>query len=167
MGVGEQKEEGANDLLGKEEFLGIVGRREDNVRRKEECFEKKVDQEIQKKNDFDKISADKMENRSENVWEESEREDLGRILLASRDIHPWEQVSSQSEKNYCGSYKVFRWSRMRRLCWLQQTGWFALPAFTPCLTNLTPALPVPGLCVALPVLPPPQQLPTIDLSAGC
>jgi len=70
--------------------LEIVGRGEAEADRKEKCFEKQADQEIQRKNDFDEISPDKV--KSENLWVESEREDLGRVLVASRDILPWEQV---------------------------------------------------------------------------
>ena len=171
MGVTEQKEGGGSELLGKEEVLPqakealeIVGRREAEADRNEKCFKKQVDQEIQGKNDVDEISPDKVE--SENVWEESEREGLGRVLVASRHILPWEQVAIVTMKNYCGSDKVCRWLRTRHLCWLLQTGWFVSPVFTPCPTNLTPALPVPGLSVARPVQAP--SLPaTMGLSAGC
>ena len=105
MGVTEQKEGGGSELLGKEEVLPqakealeIVGRREAEADRNEKCFKKQVDQEIQGKNDVDEISPDKVE--SENVWVESEREDLGRVLVASRDILPWEQVAIVTKKNY-------------------------------------------------------------------
>ena len=63
--------------------------READSNRKQECSEKKV--EIERKNDFDEISPDKVE--SENLCEEAEREDLGRILVASRDILTWQQVT--------------------------------------------------------------------------
>ena len=76
------------------EALEIVGRREANTHRKEECLEKKVDQEIERKNDLQEKMG------GQNLWEEAEREDLGRILVAFRDINPWEQVAN---KNYSGS----------------------------------------------------------------
>lgn len=171
MGVTEQREEDGTDLLEKEEVLpqikealAIEGRREADAEKKQECFEKKL--EIQRKNDFDKISPVKVE--SEPLWEEAEREDLGRILVASRDILPWEQVTTVTitNENYCGSVEFLRWLRIRHLCWLQQIGWFASSAFFPCLTSLTPALPVPGLSVVRPALTPLRSA-TMDLSAGC
>ena len=129
-----------------------------------ELSEREKKLEIQRKNDLDKISPVKVE--SEPLWEEAEREDLGRILVASRDILPWEQVTTVTNNNYCGSVEFLRWLRIRHLCWLLQIGWFASSAFSPCLTNLTPALPVPGLSVVWPALAPLRSA-TMDLSAGC
>ena len=51
-----------------------------------------VDDTVRGKNDFQQISLD---NDKKNLWIESESKDLGRILVASRDILPWEQVKQQ------------------------------------------------------------------------
>ena len=51
-----------------------------------------VDDTVGGKNDFQQISLDK---DKKNLWIESESKDLGRILVASRDILPWEQVKQQ------------------------------------------------------------------------
>ena len=51
-----------------------------------------VDDTVRGKNDSGQISLDK---DKKNLWIESESKDLGRILVASRDILPWEQVKQQ------------------------------------------------------------------------
>ena len=51
-----------------------------------------VDDTVRRKNDSEQISLDK---DKKNLWRESESKDLGRILVASRDILPWEQVKQQ------------------------------------------------------------------------
>ena len=51
-----------------------------------------VDDTVRGKNNSEQISLDK---DKKNLWLESESEDLGRILVASRDILPWEQVKQQ------------------------------------------------------------------------
>ena len=55
------------------------------------CKEK-VDDRVRGKNDSEQISLDK---DKKNLWIESESKDLGRILVASRVILPWEQVKQQ------------------------------------------------------------------------
>ena len=51
-----------------------------------------VDDTVRGKNDSVQISLDK---EKKNLWRESESKDLGRILVASRDILPWEQVKQK------------------------------------------------------------------------
>ena len=51
-----------------------------------------VDDTVRGKNDSEQISLDK---DKKNLWIESESKDLGRILVASRVILPWEQVKQQ------------------------------------------------------------------------
>ena len=51
-----------------------------------------VDDTVRGKNDYGQISLDK---DKKNLWIESKSKDLGRILVASRDILPWEQVKKQ------------------------------------------------------------------------
>ena len=51
-----------------------------------------VDDTVRGKNDSGQISLDK---DIKNLWIESESKDLGRILVASRVILPWEQVKQQ------------------------------------------------------------------------
>ena len=51
-----------------------------------------VDDRVRGKNDSEQISLDK---DKKNLWIESESKDLGRILVASRVILPWEQVKQQ------------------------------------------------------------------------
>ena len=51
-----------------------------------------VDDTVRGKNDSGQISLYK---DKKNLWIESESKDLGRILVASRDILPWEQVKQQ------------------------------------------------------------------------
>ena len=72
-----------------EETLEAEGRRESDAQRNE----KKVGEEIESKNVLEEIPPYKTEENNHNVWVEAKREDLGRILVASRDIQPWEQVA--------------------------------------------------------------------------
>ena len=72
-----------------EETLEGEGRRVSDAQR----HEKKVGEEIESKNVLEEIPPYKTEENNQNVWEEAKREDLGRILVASRDIQPWEQVA--------------------------------------------------------------------------
>ena len=51
-----------------------------------------VDDTVRRKNDSEQISLDK---DKKNLWRESENKDLGRVLVASRVILPWEQVKQQ------------------------------------------------------------------------
>ena len=51
-----------------------------------------VDDTVRGKNNSEQISLDKDKM---NLWLESESKDLGRILVASRDILPWEQVKQK------------------------------------------------------------------------
>ena len=95
MGGGHKEQEG-RALLVKEAFLAETeetleaeGRRESDAQR----HEKKVGEEIESKNVLEEIPPYKTEENNQNVWEEAKREDLGRILVASRDIQPWEQVA--------------------------------------------------------------------------
>ena len=95
MGGGHKEQEG-RALLVKEAFLPETeetleaeGRRESDAQRNE----KKVCEEIESKNVLEEIPPYKTEENNQNVWVEAKREDLGRILVASRDIQPWEQVA--------------------------------------------------------------------------
>ena len=96
MGGGHKEQEG-RALLVKEAFLPETeetleadGRRESDAQRNEK---KVVEEEIESKNVLEEIPPYKTEENNQNVWVEAKREDLGRILVASRDIQPWEQVA--------------------------------------------------------------------------
>ena len=95
MGGGHEEQEGRASLVKEaflaetEETLEAEGRRESDAQR----HEKKVGEEIESKNVLEEIPPYKTEENNQNVWEEAKREDLGRILVASRDIQPWEQVA--------------------------------------------------------------------------
>ena len=100
MGGGHKEQEG-RALLVKEAFLAETeteaeGRRESDAQR----HEKKVCGEIESKNVLEEIPPYKTEENNQNVWVEAKREDLGRILVASRDIQPWEQVACRKVE-YC------------------------------------------------------------------
>ena len=75
-----------------EEFLPEATEKLDVKTLEQVVCKQQVDDTVRGKNDSEQISLDK---DKKNLWIESESKDLGRILVASRVILPWEQVKQQ------------------------------------------------------------------------
>ena len=75
-----------------EEFLPEATEKLDVKTIEQVVCKEEVDDTVRGKNNSEQISLDK---DKKNLWRESESKGLGRILVASRDILPWEQVKQQ------------------------------------------------------------------------